>query len=171
MENNTKEKTTKKIYHAPRRGRKSPKRITIWEKRFSKKLRRHHGNFAKKVFHRLMKKSSTLRSTLKRRSKEYEVEFNISLEEVRELLYGAYGRKCHYCDKKLVVDCMVCDHIMPLSLGGSSVLANLQMICRRCNTRKGPLTDRYFRKLLKWLDHQSKDLRNYVLRKLSSRDF
>ncbi len=155
----------------PRRGRKSPKRLTIWEQRFSRKLKRNHGNFHKKVFHRLMKKSSTLRSTLKRRSKEYEVEFNISLEEVRELLYRAYGRPCHYCDKKLVIDCMVCDHIIPLSLGGNSTRGNLQMICRRCNTRKGPLTDRYFKKLLKWLDKQTKDLRNYVLRKLSSRDF
>ena len=155
----------------PRRGRKSPNRLTLWERKFSKKLKRHHGTFAKKTFHRLMKKSSTLRSTLKRRSKEYEVEFNISLEEVRELLYRAYGRPCHYCDKKLVIDCMVCDHILPLSLGGNSTPENLQMICRRCNTRKGPLTDRNFKKLLKFLDRQTKDLRNYVLRKLSSRDF
>ena len=73
----------KKRYYKPVRGRKSPNRLTIWEQRFSKKLRRLHKNFAKKTFHRLMKKSSTLRSTLKRRSKEYEVEFDISLEEVR----------------------------------------------------------------------------------------
>ena len=71
-----------------RRGRKSPSRLTLWEQKFSKKLRKHHKHFAKKVFHRLMKKSSTLRSTLKRRSKEYEVKFEISLEEVREMLYN-----------------------------------------------------------------------------------
>ena len=51
------------------------------------------------------------------------------------------------------------------------MIDNLQMICRRCNTRKGPLTDKHFKKLLKFLGRQSKDLRNYVLRKLSSRDF
>ena len=155
----------------PRRGRKSPNRLTLWERKFSRKLKRHHGTFAKKTFHRLMKKSSTLRSTLKRRSKEYEVEFNISLEEVRELLYRVYGRPCNYCNQKLVVSNMACDHIIPLSLGGNSTPENLQMICRRCNTRKGPLTDRNFKKLLKFLDRQTKDLRNYVLRKLSSRDF
>ena len=33
----------------PRRGRKSPAKITIWEKKFSRKLRRHHKQFAKKV--------------------------------------------------------------------------------------------------------------------------
>ena len=70
-----------------KRGQKSPRGLSIWESKFRRKLRRHHKHFAKKVFHRLMKKSSTLRTTLKRRSKEYEVEFNISLTEVRELLH------------------------------------------------------------------------------------
>ena len=163
-------KKIKKRYK-PKRGRKSPKGLTIWEEKFSKKLKRYHKQFAKKVFHRLMKKSSTLRTTLKRRSREYEVEFNISLEEVRELLYRVYGRTCNYCNSKLLVDNMACDHIIPLSLGGNSTPENLQMICGRCNTRKGPLTDRHFRKILKWLSHQDYELNKYVLRKLSSRDF
>ena len=153
------------------RGRKSPSNITRWEKKFRKKLHRHHKHFAKKTFHRLMKKSSTLRSTLKRRSKEYEVKFEISLEEVRELLYKSYGRTCNYCDVRLLVNNMVCDHIIPLSLGGSSVPDNLQMICMRCNTRKGPLTNRNFKKLLKWLKKQDIELKNYVLKKMASKDF
>ena len=144
---------TKKKYYKPKRGRKSPNRLTLWERKFSKKLKKLHNTFAKKTFHRLMKKSSTLRSTLKRRSKEYEVEFNISLEEVRELLYKSYGRNCNYCKSRLLVSNMVCDHIMPLSMGGSSVPANLQMICMRCNTRKGPLTNKNFKKILQWLSH------------------
>ena len=163
--------TTKKKYYTPKRGRKSPNRLTIWEKKFGRKLRKYHGTFAKKTFHRLMKKSSTLRSTLKRRSKEYEVQFDISLEEVRELLYRVYGRTCNYCNQKLLVNNMACNHIMPLSMGGNSTPKNLQMICGRCNTRKGPLTDRNFRRLLKWLDKQEIDLKKYVLRKMSSRDF
>ena len=152
-------------------GRKYPSNITRWVKKFKRKLRRYHKQFAKKTFHRLMKKSSTLRSTLKRRSKEYELEFNISLEEVRELLYRHYGRTCNYCDSRLLVNNMACDHIMPLSLGGCSTPKNLQMICMRCNTRKGPLTDKEFNKLLKWLSKQNIDLSKYVLRKLASRDF
>ena len=155
----------------PRRGRKSPAKLTIWEKKFSRKLRRYHKHFAKKVFHRLMKKTATLRSTLKRRIKEYEVEFNISLEEVRNLLYKAYGRRCSYCEVRLLVSNMACDHIMPLSLGGNSTPMNLQMICHRCNTRKGPLTHKNFKRLLTWLKHQDKDLERYVLKKMSSRGF
>ena len=161
----------KKENNKPQRGRKSPRGLSIWEDRFRKKLRRYHKQFAKKVFHRLMKKSSTLRTTLKRRSKEYEVEFNISLAEVREILYKFYGKKCRYCDTRLLVNNMACDHIHPLSLGGNSTVANLQMICMRCNTRKGPLTDRNFGRILKWLSHQERDLEKYVLRKMASRDF
>tara|TARA_R110002020_G_scaffold82163_4_gene203428 strand:- start:205 stop:690 length:486 start_codon:yes stop_codon:yes gene_type:complete len=155
----------------PIRGRKSPRGLTIWEVKFSKKLKKHHKHFAKKVFHRLMKKSSTLRTTLKRRSKEYEVEFNISLTEIRNILYKCYGKKCRYCNSNLLVNNMACDHIHPLSLGGNSTPKNLQMICMRCNTRKGPLTDKNFGKILKWLSRQDPDLSKYVLRKMSSRDF
>ena len=161
----------KKRYNKPIRGRKSPKGLTIWEDKFRRKLKRHHKHFAKKVFHRLMKKSSTLRTTLKRRSKEYEVEFNISLSEVRTLLYKAYGKKCRYCNTLLLVNNMACDHIHPLSLGGNSTPENLQMICMRCNTRKGPLTDKEFGKLLKWLSKQKSALAKYVLKKMSSRGF
>ena len=164
--NNGKASTNKPI-----RGRKSPRGLSIWENKFSRKLKRHHKQFAKRAFHRLMKKSYTLRTTLKRRSKEYEVEFKISLTEIRELLYKSYGRKCRYCDKILLVNNMACDHIYPLYLGGNSTTKNLQMICMRCNTRKGPLTDKHFSKVLRWLGHQDKDLEKYILRKLSSRDF
>ena len=95
----------------------------------------------------------------------------MSLTEVRELLYKSYGKKCRYCNTILLVSNMACDHIHPLSLGGDSTNKNLQMICMRCNTRKGPLTDKEFNKLLKWLGKQTEGLSRYVLRKLSSRDF
>ena len=40
--------------------------VAICETKFSKVLRKNHGHFAKKVFHRLMKKSATLKSSLKK---------------------------------------------------------------------------------------------------------
>ena len=143
------------------------KRTKFWEEKFLPKLKKHHGNRAKGVFHRLMKKSSTLRTSLKRRSKEYEVLFDISLREIRELVYAAYGRKCRYCKNILKVNNMVCDHSIPLSNGGESVLNNLQMICARCNTRKGPLTHKAYSKLLAWLKRQNQNTRDYILRKLA----
>ena len=146
------------------------KKIKFWEERFLPKLKKHHGNRSKGVFHRLMKKSSTLRTSLKRRSKEYEVLFDISLKEIRELIYSAYGKRCKYCSNILKVSNMVCDHSIPLSNGGESVLNNLQMICARCNTRKGPLTHKAYSKLLAWLKRQNQNTRDYILRKLARSD-
>jgi 5-methylcytosine-specific restriction endonuclease McrA len=146
------------------------KKMKFWEDKFTPKLKKNHGNRAKGVFHRLMKKSSTLRTSLKRRSREYEVLFKISLREIRELIYNEYGRRCKYCKNILRVDNMVCDHNIPLSHGGESTRSNLQMICARCNTRKGPLTHKAYSKLLAWLKRQNKNTRDYILRKLARSD-
>ena len=132
-----------------------------------KKLLPIHKNHSKKIYHRMMKKSSTLKSSLKRRSREYEVEFKVSLTELRQLLYKSYGRKCVYCDQILVVSNMACDHIIPLSMGGGSVIKNLHIVCGRCNTRKGPLTHKDYKHLLKSLAKLPEDVVKYVLRKLA----
>ena len=146
------------------------KHTKFWEEKFLPKLKKHHGNRSKGVFHRLMKKSSTLRTSLKRRSREYEVLFDISLREIRELIHSEYGRKCKYCSNILKVNNMVCDHSIPLSHGGASIRTNLQMICARCNTRKGPLTHKAYSKLLAWLRRQNQNTRDYILRKLARSD-
>ena len=117
-----------------------------------------------------MKKTSTLKSSLKKRSKEYEVEFNISLEEIRNLFLRFYGKQCRYCTDTLVVSNIVCDHMYPLSLGGDSTPKNLTIICRRCNTRKGHLTDKEYTNLLNYLDTQSVNAKSYILRKLAKGD-
>ena len=146
------------------------KRMKFWEDKFLPKLKKFHGNRSKGVFHRLMKKSSTLRTSLKSRSKEYEVLFKISLKEIRELIYDEYGRRCKYCKNILKVNNMVCDHNIPLSHGGESIRVNLQMIFARCNTRKGPLTHKAYSKLLAWLKRQNQNTRDYILRKLARSD-
>ena len=145
-------------------------KIASWEERFQPQLFAKHKHFTKKVFHRLMKKSSTLKSSLKKRSKEYEVLCNISLDEIRGLFLEVYGHKCRYCDNILDINNLVCDHIFPLSMGGASDISNLQIICARCNTRKGNLTNKEYRNLLYWLSRQSENLRSYVLRKLAKGD-
>tara|TARA_R100000664_G_scaffold33847_1_gene52322 strand:+ start:6549 stop:7031 length:483 start_codon:yes stop_codon:yes gene_type:complete len=150
--------------------KKLTKKMRYWEELFLPKLKKHHGNRSKGVFHRLMKKSSTLRTSLKRRSREYEVLFNITLKEIRKLILDSYGKRCKYCRDILKVNNMVCDHNIPISHGGESTLENLQMICARCNTRKGPLTDKVFRKLLAWLKRQNQNTRDYILRKMSRSD-
>tara|TARA_R110002020_G_scaffold23434_1_gene77906 strand:- start:1406 stop:1891 length:486 start_codon:yes stop_codon:yes gene_type:complete len=151
--------------------KKHKHKITMdWEKKFLPRLKEFHGTHSQGVFHRLMKKSSTLRSTLKRRSKEYEVEFNISLTTIRELFLSNYGSPCKYCDNILDVRNMVCDHVVPLSCGGPSTVNNLEMICRRCNTRKGPLTSDEYEIVITWLKQQPEQVRSYIFRKLSGKE-
>ena len=144
--------------------------LTEWEIKFSTILKEIHGNHSKKIFHRLMKKSCTLKSSLKRRSKEYEVLYAIELREIRNMLLDCYGKKCKYCTNRLEVSNIACDHIIPLSMGGESSPNNLQFICNRCNTRKGPLTNDDYTLLLNFLNKQEEDLRDYVLRKLAKGD-
>ena len=62
---------------------------------------------------------------------------------------------------------MVCDHSTPLSNGGESVLNNLQMICARCNTRKGPLDEKDFKKVMNWVNKQTLEVKEYLTRKLA----
>ena len=138
-----------------------------WEELYMRKLLPIHKNHSKKIYHRMMKKSSTLKSSLKRRSKEYEVEFKVSLTELRQLLYKSYGRPCIYCNETLVVSNMACDHIIPLSMGGGSIIKNLHIVCGRCNTRKGPLTHKDYKSFLESISKLSEDVVKYVLRKLA----
>ena len=145
-------------------------RLSKWEELFMPILKKKHKNHAKKIFHRLMKKSSTLKTSLKRRSKEYEVEFDLTLDEIRTMLLKDYGSDCKYCGKDLVIQNMVCDHLEPISNGGPSIKSNLQMICARCNTRKGPLTHEEYITISSFLDKQSDDIQRYVYRKLSMAD-
>jgi len=145
-------------------------KLTRWKELFMPILKRKHKNHAKKTFHRLMKKSSTLKTSLKRRSREYEVEFDLTLDEVRTMLLEVYGSDCKYCGKCLVIQNMVCDHLDPISNGGPSIRKNLQMICARCNTRKGPLTHEEYIIISSFLNKQSDDLKQYVYRKLSMAD-
>jgi len=157
----------------PKGGVKAPRKAKstlFWEEQFLPILKSMHGNHAQRIFHRVMKKSSTLRSTLKRRSKEYEVVFDISLPEIRRLLLRAYGSKCKYCRDILDVRNMVCDHMVPLSNGGESTTKNLEMICKRCNTRKGPLTTKEYQGVVQWLDTQKEWVRGYINRKLAGKD-
>jgi len=137
------------------------------EKKFLRKLIPIHKQFSKNTFHKIMRKSSTLRSSLKKRSREYNVLFNISLDELRNKFYKAYGKECRYCNTILTVKNIVCDHLRPISNGGKSVYNNLQMICKSCNTRKGNLSHHNFIKLLRWLNAQPEELRKYVLRRLA----
>lgn len=54
----------------------------------------------------------------------------------REMLYKQYDGRCQLCGKKLTLDNMTLDHIVPLNLGGADRLENIQIACFACNQLK-----------------------------------
>ena len=44
---------------------------------------------------------------------------------------------CHLCGRRVRVDELHLDHVIPLSLGGSHDVGNLRVAHARCNTAKG----------------------------------
>lgn len=144
------------------------KQSTIdWSDRFLAKIKGVHKRNLSKVVSRIMKRTSSVKSSLMTRSKKYGVECNVTVDELRQLMFDAYGTKCKYCDKILKVDNMVYDHIVPISKEGTSNIDNLQIICRTSNGMKGSLTEEHFNLLLKWLDVVPEELAKDVRIRLS----
>ena len=53
------------------------------------------------------------------------------------ILFGRQAGYCFLCYKRKSQEDMVVDHIIPQSKNGSDYLDNLQMVCFRCNGKKG----------------------------------
>lgn len=47
------------------------------------------------------------------------------------------GNKCQICNKTNAEAKLTIDHIIPVSLGGTNEISNLQPLCLSCNSRKG----------------------------------
>ena len=137
------------------------------KERFKKVLEPIHRTFWQRVYKKLNRKMSALKSSLKRRSYDHGVIFDITLNEIEDLFYDCYGRKCRYCETILRINNMVCDHIVPIVKEGDSIIENLQLICRSCNSRKGPLDEIDFKGIIEWANTQTLEVKEYVLRKLA----
>lgn len=61
-------------------------------------------------------------------------------QEEWRALCEQFGNRCVCCGEKTK---LTVDHIIPVSKGGTSNIANLQPLCRPCNSRKGDSTHDY----------------------------
>lgn len=53
---------------------------------------------------------------------------------IRKHVYELHGSRCLCCGG---TEEIALDHVMPLALGGSNDVDNLQPLCRSCNSKKG----------------------------------
>tara|TARA_R100001530_G_scaffold27131_3_gene21691 strand:+ start:10629 stop:11063 length:435 start_codon:yes stop_codon:yes gene_type:complete len=134
---------------------------------FKKVLVPIHGNYWQRAYKKLLRKISTLKSTLRRRSKDNNILFDIDTPTLKKMIMSVYGDECKYCNKILTYRNTVCDHIIPVIKGGPSTEENLQFICKTCNTRKGPLNETDFSLLINLVEDLPDELSSYVMRKLA----
>lgn len=135
------------------------------------KLKEIHGNHYNNAFEKLNRKVYNTRRRLEERGEAHDKNNEISLDFVRKAMYHQYGKKCRYCSRELSVKNMGFDHIVPLDRNGANRPSNIQVICQRCNTRKGPLNHEEYMSLLMHLMQFPEKARAYVLRKLAKGDY
>jgi 5-methylcytosine-specific restriction endonuclease McrA len=129
-----------------------------WREKFLLKVALVHVRKKDDVVTRILKRVTTVRNGMMARSKKYEVECSVTVDELRQLILDAYGTKCRYCEKVLKLNTLVIDHIVPISKGGASNIDNLQVICKTSNSMKGSLTEENFFILLNWLKTAPEEL-------------
>lgn len=66
------------------------------------------------------------------RARRFNAEGSFTFQERNEL-FKKYNNQCLFCNSK---EHLTIDHIIPLSLGGTNYMENLQLLCRSCNSRK-----------------------------------
>lgn len=65
---------------------------------------------------------------------------------VRKYVYQRDNYQCKSCGKTQQEIILNVDHIIPLALGGSNDLSNLQTLCVICNTQKKHYLDPRFKR-------------------------
>lgn len=133
-----------------------------WEERFLERIEGIHKRNKAKVIAKILKRIDTTRSGLATRSKKYGVACEVTVEQLRQLVFDAYGQKCKYCNKILTINTFVVDHIVPISKQGSSNIDNLQIICKTSNSMKGSLLEEQFQVLLDWLETIPEELKKDI---------
>lgn len=67
-------------------------------------------------------------------------------DSVREYVYQRNHHQCQSCGKTKSETNLTIDHIIPLALGGSNDISNLQTLCLSCNSKKKHKLDLRFKR-------------------------
>ena len=125
---------------------------SAWKQKYLERVILCHKRNIDKVLAKLLARGNNVRASMMARSRKVGVKFELDIEEIREMIYEAYGAPCKYCSRQLTLKNLVFDHTLPVSKGGESIRSNLQIICKPCNAVKGSLDNEELQLLLNWLD-------------------
>jgi 5-methylcytosine-specific restriction endonuclease McrA len=86
-------------------------------------------------------------------------EKNAAKQRIRDLLKPAMKKeigerqewRCVYCQRDISKRSSI-DHIVPIEVGGTSEMSNIQLTCLRCNQSKGTLSDSDYREKLNQIE-------------------
>jgi CRISPR/Cas system Type II protein with McrA/HNH and RuvC-like nuclease domain len=79
------------------------------------------------------------------------------LDGVKTEFYRKQQGRCASCNEEIDIFSMEIDHIVPFAFGGGNERANLQLLCRECNRKKGSSVDPLV--LLTYLEDRYHNLR------------
>jgi 5-methylcytosine-specific restriction protein A len=63
------------------------------------------------------------------------------------------GGVCHYCSRRVAIQTLSMDHIVPLGRGGRSVRGNVVPACKDCNSQKQSMLPVEWNEYLARLSH------------------
>jgi 5-methylcytosine-specific restriction endonuclease McrA len=76
---------------------------------------------------------SLLRGVHKRRARLKQIVCDLTAKQWQEI----QARQNHACAMCKKASALTRDHVVPISKGGSHTAANIQALCRSCNSKKG----------------------------------
>jgi len=81
-----------------------------------------------------------------------------------DLLYARDRHVCAYCGDRFAVRDLSCDHVVPVSKGGTHVWMNVVTACRTCNGRKADRTPEQARMPLLYVPYVPSRHEHFILR-------
>jgi 5-methylcytosine-specific restriction endonuclease McrA len=113
-----------------------------------------------------MRRSANIYRHQRDRAREYGQELPYRLPDFRELVVRCLDGLCLYCGRPLTVANFSADHSDPTSCSRDFHLANVEIVCLRCNQTKGVMSAQEFLKLLQALKDFRPKTRQDVLARL-----
>jgi len=92
----------------------------------------------KQLHSQFMLRSLTIYNGQKKRAADAKTVLQFTIEEFRSWLLPRIGTICE-CGVKITLKNLAVDHVVPIARGGAFDLANLNVLCKSSNFRKGQL--------------------------------